>query len=83
MRTIVKVVGMGTRKKGVSKKDKPFDLCDIAVAYVNQWGENAVAVATLDGPVLDKLQVQVGDQYDAVVNTYNYKTYVDLIEEAL
>lgn len=83
MRTVVKVVGMGTRRKGTSNRTgKPYDLCDVAIAFVNQFGDDAVAVAAIDGPVMDKLGVQVGDQYDAVVNTINYKTYVDLIEEA-
>lgn len=83
MRTVVKVVGMGTRRKGTSSKNnKPFDFCEVALTYVNQFGDNAVAVAAIDGPIMDKLDVQVGDQFDAVVNTINYKTYVDLIEEA-
>lgn len=83
MRTVVKVVGMGSRRNGVSNRTgKPYDLYDVAIAYVNQFGDNAVAVTAIDSPVVDKLGVQVGNQYDAVVNTINYKTYIDLIEEA-
>lgn len=82
MRTVVTVVGMSDRRTGVSKKtEKPFDFCEMAVIFVNQWEQNAVAVATLDGPLMDKLQVRVGNKYDAVVNTYNNKTYIDLIDE--
>lgn len=81
-RTVVNVVGMAKRRTGVSKKtEKPFDFCEVAVTYVNQWGDDAVAIANLDGPVLDKLGVKVGDQYEASVITVNGKTYVDLIDE--
>ena len=80
-RTVVKVVGMADRVTGTSNKTgNPYDFCEVAVTFVNQWGKNAVAVAALDGFILDKLNVQVGDKYDAVVNTFNNKTYVDLID---
>lgn len=81
-RTVVKIVGMADRMSGTAKKTgKPYDLCEVAVTYVNQWGNNAVATAMLDGTVLDQLKVETGRQYDSVVNTYNGKTYIDLIDE--
>ena len=81
-RTVVTVVGMADRCSGKSgKTGKDYDFCEIAVSFVNQWNRNAVAIANLDGPVLDKLGVKVGDQYEASVITVNGKTYVDLIDE--
>ena len=80
-RTVVTIVGMADRLSGTSKKTgKPYDMCEVAVTFVNQWGSNSVAVATLDGAVLDKCGVQIGDRYDAVVNQFNGRAYVELIE---
>jgi hypothetical protein len=81
-RCIVTVVGMADRMTGTSSKTgNPYDLCDVAFTFFNQWGKNAVACAMIDGAVLDQMGVSVGSSYDAVVNQYNGKTYVDLIDE--
>ena len=81
-RTVVKVVGMADRSIGTSKKTGlAYDFCEVAFTFVNRWQQNAVAVAALDGSVLDKFDVHVGDQFDAIVNTFNNKTYVDLIDQ--
>lgn len=81
-RCVVTVVGMADRMKGTSKKTgKDYDMQEIAVTFRNQWGNNSVACATVDGPVMDQMSVQVGCKYDAVVNQYNGKTYIDLIDE--
>lgn len=81
-RCIVTIAAMADRMKGKSSKTgKDYDFCEVAVSYQNQWGNNAVAVASLDGTTLDKLSVNVGDNFDAVVNIFNGKTYIDLINE--
>lgn len=81
-RCVVNVVGMADRMKGVSKKTgNPYDMVEVAIAYKNQWGNNSVACATVDGPVCDDMGVRVGGKYDAVVNQYNGKTYIDIIDE--
>lgn len=81
-RCVVTVVGMSSRMKGTSKKTgKPYDLQDLAVTFVNQRGDNSVACCTVDGAAIDTLQVKVGCQYDAVINQYNGKSYIDLIDE--
>lgn len=81
-RCVVKICAMADRMKGKSSKTgKDYDFCEVAVSYVNQWGNNAVAVAALDGNTLDSLGVATGDQFDAVVNQFNGKTYIDLIGE--
>lgn len=83
-RCIVTVVGMADRMTGTSKKTgKDYDMVEIAVTFRNQWGNNSVACAYVDGPVMDQMSVRVGNKYDAVVNQYNGKTYVDLIDEVL
>lgn len=80
-RCIVTVVGMADRMKGTSKKTgKDYDMQEIAIVFRSQWGTNSVACATVDGPVIDQMCVQVGCQYDAVVNHYNGRTYIDLID---
>ena len=81
-RCVVTVVGMADRMTGTSKKTgKPYDMQELAVKFVNQWGINSVACCTVDGKAIDQLQVNVGCQYDAVINQYNGKAYLDLIEE--
>lgn len=80
-RCVVTVVGMADRMSGTSKKTgKDYDMQEIAITFKNQWGSNSVACATVDGPVIDQMDVQVGCRYDAVVNQYNGRTYVDLID---
>lgn len=81
-RTLVTVVGMADRMKGTSKKTgKAYDMQELAVTFRNQWGNNSVACATVDGAVVEHMRVKVGCTYDAVVNQYNGKTYIDLIDE--
>ena len=81
-RCVVNVVGMADRMKGVSKKTgNPYDMVEVAIFYKNQWGNNSVACATVDGSVCDDMGVRVGGKYDAVVNQYNGKTYIDIIDE--
>lgn len=81
-RCIVQVVGMADRMKGTSKKTgKDYDMQEVAITFKNAWGDNAVACAMIDGVVIDHMGVQVGQHFDAVVNQYNGKTYVDLIDE--
>ena len=81
-RCVVTVVGVADRMKGTSKKTgKDYDMQEIAITYKNQWGNNSVACAYVDGSVIDQMDVSIGCQYDAVVNQYNGRTYVDLIDQ--
>ena len=81
-RCVVTVVGMADRMKGTSKKTgKAYDMQELAISFRNQWGYNAVACAFVDGPVVEQMNVQVGCKYDAVINQYNGKTTIDLIDE--
>lgn len=81
-RCIVTVVGMSDRMTGTSAKTgNPYDMCEAVFTYRTQKGKNAVACAFIAGSVLDQMGVTVGSSYDAIVNQYSGKTYVDLIDE--
>lgn len=81
-RCVVCVVGVADRMKGTSQKTgKDYDFQEVAITFSNSWGNNCVACANIDGPVVDQMQVRVGCVYDAVVNQYNGRTYVDLISQ--
>lgn len=81
-RCVVTVVGMADRMTGTSQKTgKAYDMQELAITFVNQWGNNSVACCMVDGQAIDQLQVKVGCKYDSVINQYNGKAYLDLIEE--
>lgn len=80
-RTVVTIIGMADRMAGTSpKNNKAYDFVETAFKFENGRGKQAVACATIDGQTYDKLGLCVGDMYDAIVNQFNGKTYVDLIE---
>lgn len=81
-RTVVTVVGMADRMAGISSKtNKSYDFVKMAFQYVNPWDKNSVCVAAIDGATYDKLGIQTGDKFDAIVSQFNGKTYVDLIDQ--
>lgn len=81
-RYLVTVVGMSDRMTGTSTKTgNPYDMFETAFTYRTQKGKNAVACAMIDGSVVDQLGVSVGSIFDAIVNQYSGKTYVDLIDK--
>lgn len=80
-RTVLTIIGMSDRNAGTSSKTgKSYDFVEAAFEFVNPRNKKSVAVATIDGQIYDKLGLHVGDQYDAIVNQFNGKTYVDLID---
>lgn len=80
-RTVVTIIGLADRNAGTSSKTgKAYDFIEAAIQFENQWGKAAVACAVIDGPTYDKLGINTGDKYDAIVNQFNGKTYLDLIE---
>ena len=80
-RCVVTVIGMGERITGKNKETgKPFDFRKVAFSFANQWGSADVSVNSVDGSVLDDLNVQVGNSYHAVVNQVKKVYYIDLIE---
>lgn len=84
-RTVVTVVGMASRNKGVSSRTgKAYDMQEAVMTFKNPWDpeKQSVALATFDGAVCDELQVHVGGEYVASVNMTRTGTFVDLISEA-
>lgn len=80
-RTVVTIIGMADRNVGTSNKTgKAYDFVECAFQYVNPWDKQAVCCSGIDGQTYDKLGLRVGDKYDAIVNQFNGKTYVDLID---
>lgn len=83
-RTVVTIIGMADRSAGTSRKTgKSFDFVECAFQFENSWGKQVVACSVIDGHIYDKLGLGVGDKYDAIVNQFNGKTYVDLIDPVL
>ena len=84
-RTVVTVVGMASRNKGVSARNgKAYDMQEAVMTFPNPWDQTkqSVTIATFDGAICDELNVHVGGQYVASVNVTRSGTFVDLISEA-
>lgn len=80
-RTVVTIIGMASRKSGTSSKTgKSYDFVECAFQFTDSRDKYAVACSVIDGELYDKLALRVGDKYDAIVNQFNGKTYVDLID---
>ena len=79
-RIVVNVIGMGDRITGKNRETgKPYDFRKVAFGFVNSYGSDDVSVNTVDGSVLDELDVQVGRSYVASVNQVKKVYYIDLI----
>ncbi len=84
MKTVIRIVGLGERRKGISSKsNRPYDLQDVAFTYDRRYftGEGA-ATCTVNGDVLDGVNLRIGNVYDAIItesfNPY-YSVKVDYI----
>lgn len=79
-RISVTVIGMGDRVTGKNRDTgKPYDFRKVAFGFVNSYGSNDVSVNTVDGSILDELNVQIGRSYIASVNQVKKVYYIDLI----
>jgi hypothetical protein len=79
-RISVTVIGMGDRVTGKNRDTgKPYDFRKVAFGFVNSYGSNDVSVNTVDGSILDELNVQIGRSYNASVNQVKKVYYIDLI----
>ena len=79
-RIVVNVIGMGDRITGKNRETgKPYDFRKVAFGFVNSYGSDDVSVNTVDGSILDELDVQVGRSYVASVNQVKKVYYIDLI----
>ena len=76
----VTVIGMGDRVTGKNRDTgKLYDFRRVAFGFVNSYGFNDVSVNTVDGSILDELNVQIGRSYIASVNQIKKVYYIDLI----
>lgn len=81
MRKLVTVVGVGTRKSGLSKKTgAKYDFTEIAIAYPADGftGEKCETVAFDSALIADRV-IAPGDILDLVFHQANFKTYIDAI----
>lgn len=79
-RIVVNVIGMGDRITGKNRETgKPYDFRKVAFGFLNSYGSDDVSVNTVDGSILDELDVQVGRSYVASVNQVKKVYYIDLI----
>ena len=79
---IVEVIGMADRVKGQNKETgKAFDFRHVAFAFKNQYGNNAVSINMVPGEDLDRLDLQIGSTFRAVVNQVKNTYYIDLLDQ--
>lgn len=75
MKAIVKVVGIGERRKGVSTKTgKPYDFVKVACTFDDGYmaGQNAFN-CSVDGDEVERFGLHVGGEYEAVIGYRNYQ----------
>ena len=80
MRTKIKVVGIGNRMSGVSKKNgKAYDFLPVSFVYEDQnFHGFRAATANIDGPMLDAAgMVKVDEQREIFFHTWNNNIVVD------
>lgn len=80
MRTKIKVVGIGNRMSGVSKKNgKAYDFLPVSFVYQDpNFNGFRAATANIDGPMLDAVgMVKVDDQREIFYHTWNNNIVVD------
>ena len=81
-RTNVKVVGCAKRMTGTKKgTTEKYDFQRFAFTFVNQWGDDDVAIVSFDGSLVEKLGIAVGKTFDASVISNNNRVFIDLLEE--
>lgn len=82
MRVYMKVVGLGSRKTGVSSKtNKPYDFQPVSVVYDDAYttGQKAATV-NMSGPDIDaKGGLNIGQELDVVFHTYNNSVVIDAV----
>lgn len=81
MRKLVTVVGVGSRKAGISKKSgTKYDFTEVAISYPADGftGEKCETVA-FDSALLEGRNIAPGEILDLVFHQANFKTYIDAI----
>lgn len=80
MRTKIKVVGIGQRMSGTSKKNgKPYDFLPVSFVFKDQYFNGfRAATANIDGPTVDAAgMVKIDDEREIFYHTFNGTIIVD------
>ena len=79
MRTKAKVVGIGARKSGTSKKGRPYDFTPFHLIYEDKNTEGfAAAVSNVDQSILDAIPMpKVNDEIEIFYHFQNGSMSVD------
>lgn len=79
MRTTAKVVGIGERKSGTSKKGRNYDFTPLHLIYADKNTEGyAVACTNVDQSILDAIpRPKVNDEIEIFCHFYNGSMTVD------
>lgn len=79
MRIKAKVVGMGARKSGTSKKGREYDFTPFHLVYLDKNTEGfAAAVTNVDQSILDAIPMpHINDEIETFCHFYNGSMIVD------
>lgn len=81
MRKTVQIMGVGSRKTGISKRtQKPYDFTEISIGYDSPdfFGQRCETVA-VDASLLNGVALAPGEVIDIVCHEYNFKLVIDAI----
>lgn len=81
MRKQVQILGVGSRKTGVSKrKGNAYDFLEVAIGYdCPGFSGLKCEVVGIDTDMLGGRPVAPGDTLDLIFHQANFKTYVDAV----
>lgn len=82
MKQTVKILAIGQRKQGVSKKyGTPFDKIEISIQYPGKFGfvGDVGEIVAIDAAVVGNRQLNVGDVLEVEMWTQNFRTCVGAI----
>ena len=79
MRTKVKIVGIGERRSGVSKKGRNYDFTPFHLIYPDKNTEGfAAASANVDQSILDAIPLpKINDEVEIFCHFYNGSMMID------
>ena len=79
-RTKMKVVGLGDRMKGISKKnEKPYDFLPVSFVYSDQYTNGfRAATSNISGDMIDAIGgIKLNEEREIFYHTYNGYVIVD------
>ncbi len=81
MRTTIKIVGLGTRMTGTSKKNnKPYDFIPVSFVYKDTKRMEGYCAATsnISGDMVDAIGgIQLNEEREVFYHTYNNAVVID------